>query len=115
MMPANRRPFPPHGGRSMNDPGSEAPADGWPRRVWPALFVLVAVAVLLPVPAVVLPRTMVHFLGMFLAPLVGTLVLVGWWLFASRGRVRWLLPVLVIVPAAAVLVPLHGKNAIVAA
>jgi outer membrane protein assembly factor BamB len=79
------------------------------------VFVLAAAAALMVLPGLVLPRTMVHFLGMFLAPLVGTVALIGWWLFASRGRVRWLLPALVLVPAGAVLVPLHREKAMLAA
>jgi outer membrane protein assembly factor BamB len=98
----------------MNDPEPVTPADGWPRRVWPALFILVATAVLMVVPGLALPRTMFHFLGMFLAPLVGAVALVGWWLFAARGSVRWLLPVLVVIPAVAVL-PVHRDKALLAA
>jgi outer membrane protein assembly factor BamB len=99
----------------MSGPELETPAaDGWPRRIWPAVVILTAAAVLMVVPSLVLPRTMVHFLGTFLAPLVGTVALVGWWLFAARGRVRWLLPVLVILPAVAVL-PVHRDKAMLAA
>jgi outer membrane protein assembly factor BamB len=99
----------------MNDPQPVTPIDGWPRRAWPALFILVAVAALMVVPSLVVPRTMVHFLGMFLAPLVGTVALIGWWLFASRGRVRWLVPALILVPAAAILATLHRGNPMMAA
>jgi outer membrane protein assembly factor BamB len=86
----------------MDEITSEEPA---PRlRLWPGLLILVGIPVLMFVPGLLVPRTMVHFLTFFLAPILGTLAILVWWAFFARvrGRDRWLFPVLILVPMVAI-------------
>ncbi|MDB5312793.1 MAG: repeat-like protein [Gemmataceae bacterium] len=81
---------------------TDATEPAWrPLRVWPGLIIIAAIPPLMIVPGLLLPRTMVHFAAFFAAPILGTLAVVGWWVFAARvrGRDRWLFPVLLLVPA----------------
>jgi outer membrane protein assembly factor BamB len=71
-------------------------------RLWPAVVLVVVQWLIITVPGLVAPLTRAHFMGWFLGPLVATLGLVLWWLFASR--LRWVdrgLGVLVFAAAAA--------------
>ena len=74
-----------------------------PLRIWPGLFILVAIPLQMFVPGLLVPRTMVHFISFFAAPIVGTLAILGWWAFAARvrGHDRWLFPVLILGPVVA--------------
>ena len=56
-------------------------------RLWPALIFIALQWTGLLVPRLVAPGTMYQFYGMMLGPLVGTVGLLLWWLFASR--IRW--------------------------
>jgi outer membrane protein assembly factor BamB len=87
-------------------------ADRWPVRVWPGLIILVAIAGLMVVPGLLLPLTMVHFISVFAAPILGALVAVVWWTFGARvrGRERWLFPVLLLVPAVILAVTLFRST-----
>src|SRR5262249_4258040 len=57
-------------------------------RVWPGIVILIAQWLIILVPGWVAPVTRAQFYGWFLGPVVGTVALALWWLFASR--VRWL-------------------------
>jgi outer membrane protein assembly factor BamB len=56
-------------------------------RLWPGLAILVLMWLAITVPGWLAPGTPTQFFGMFWGPMVGTALLVGWWLFASR--LRW--------------------------
>ncbi|MGQ0635117.1 MAG: outer membrane protein assembly factor BamB family protein [Planctomycetaceae bacterium] len=60
-------------------------------RVWPAVLVVALQWLMMIVPGRVAPGTMLQFIGMMWAPLVGLVGIVGWWLFGSRlrGAQRW--------------------------
>src|SRR5579862_8768499 len=73
-------------------PMSEAaPAAPSALRLWPAVLIIVAEWLAIKIPAWVAPVTQAHFLGWFMGPIVATLALLLWWLFASRlpWRERW--------------------------
>jgi len=53
-------------------------------RLWPGVVIVALMWVLILVPAWLAPATLVQFLLMFWSPIVATLAVVGWWLFASR-------------------------------
>jgi outer membrane protein assembly factor BamB len=57
-------------------------------RVWPGLVIVGLVWLAITVPGWVAPATMVQFMAMLWGPIVGTLAIVGWWVFASR--IPWL-------------------------
>lgn len=61
-------------------------------RLWPAVVIVLLQSAAIFVPLFVSPGSFVHFMGMFFGPLVGALLLVIWWLFASRlpRRDRWI-------------------------
>ncbi len=96
---------------------ADTPAGRWPVRVWPALVILAAVAACWVVPPLVAPRTMLHFMAWFAAPILGTVAAMIWWTFAARvrGSFRWVVPALVVVPAVALALTLHKGNEIVVA
>jgi len=56
-------------------------------RLWPAVIILALQWLGSLVPAWVVPGTMAHFFSMFLAPQIGALLLMLWWLLGSR--LRW--------------------------
>lgn len=71
-------------------------------RLWPGLVIAGLEWLVIVVPAWVAPVTMAHFVSWFLGPIVGTVGLLVWWLFASRlpRSDRWLgLPAFVVVGA----------------
>ena len=80
---------------------ADTPDGRWPVRVWPGLVILAVGVLMWTIPPRVAPRTMVHFMTWFMAPILGTVAAIGWWTFASRvrGTFRWLVPTLVLVPA----------------
>lgn len=91
----------------------ETPDAGrWPVRVWPGVLIVLAVAGLLVVPGLVVPKTMVHFVAFFGGPALGAVALVVWWTFAARvrGRDRWLYPVLLFVPAVLLAASAYRKS-----
>jgi outer membrane protein assembly factor BamB len=53
-------------------------------RLWPALIIVALQWVMLKAPGWFAPGTPIQFFGMMLAPLVGFLGILCWWLFASR-------------------------------
>ena len=55
------------------------------------MVILAVQWLMLLVPGIVMPLSMIHIFGLFLAPLLGMLALSVWWLFASglRWRDRW--------------------------
>jgi outer membrane protein assembly factor BamB len=55
-------------------------------RIWPAVIIIVLQWLGSALPRWIAPATLVQFYGMFLAPQIGALVLMAWWLFASRIR-----------------------------
>jgi outer membrane protein assembly factor BamB len=57
-------------------------------RMWPAILVAAGQWIVMTVPARIAPGTMFHFMTSFLGPLIGALLIVLWWLFASRARWR---------------------------
>ncbi len=56
-------------------------------RLWPGLLFVALMWALVTIPGWVAPGTFIHFLCMFWGPILCTLGIVTWWLFASR--VRW--------------------------
>ncbi len=53
-------------------------------RLWPGVLFVVLMWFLMIVPALVMPRTLVHFISLIAGPVLMTLAIVIWWLFASR-------------------------------
>src|SRR6185312_7485293 len=74
-----------------------------PIRAWPGLAILAAIPLLMFVPGLIVPRTMVHFISFFAAPILGSIAILVWWSIAARGRglERWLFPLLILIPTAA--------------
>ncbi|HXD85300.1 MAG TPA: PQQ-binding-like beta-propeller repeat protein [Urbifossiella sp.] len=74
-----------------------------PIRAWPGLAILAAIPLLMFVPGLLVPRTMVHFISFFAAPILGSIAILVWWSIAARGRglERWLFPLLILIPTAA--------------
>lgn len=70
------------------DPGSLSAGP----RLWPAIVIVALQWAVIKGAAWAAPGTMIHFNGMLFGPLVATVALLGWWLFASRlpWRDRWL-------------------------
>jgi outer membrane protein assembly factor BamB len=87
----------------FSDDPVDAVAEPAPLRIWPGLLLLAAIPVVMFVPGLIVPRTMVHFICFFTAPMLGTLALFVWWAFASRtrGYDRWLFPLLILGPVVA--------------
>ncbi|MBI3410735.1 MAG: PQQ-like beta-propeller repeat protein [Planctomycetes bacterium] len=56
-------------------------------RLWPALVFIALQWIFLTAPAWIVPGTVLQFYGMMLGPLIGTLGVLAWLLFASR--LRW--------------------------
>lgn len=56
-------------------------------RLWPLVVIMVLQWLIVLVPGWVAPATMIHFYAGSFGPLVGTLAVAIWWLFASR--LRW--------------------------
>jgi outer membrane protein assembly factor BamB len=100
----SQAPPPPPPAASTN-PALWLPPD--PRvRLWPALVLIGLQWIAIKVPTWVVPGTVFQFYGMMLGPLVGTVGVLLWWLFASR--VGWrdrLLGVLVFVALGALAYP----------
>lgn len=72
-------------------------------RLWPGLaLVVVAIAAFVVFPLID-PRSMLHFFGGIGGPVLCSLGVLGWWLFASRvkGTFRWLPVLLFLAPAVA--------------
>lgn len=71
-----------------------SPSDSLPRplRLWPAVVILAIEWALLTIPGWFAQGTFLHMHGMFEGPMVGTLCILIWWLFASRAawKDRWL-------------------------
>jgi outer membrane protein assembly factor BamB len=72
----------------------------WKLRLWPALLIVVLAPVLATVPGILWPLSMLHFAALALGLFFSPFVILLWWIFAARvrGRDRWLLPLLMIVP-----------------
>ncbi|HEY3788273.1 MAG TPA: hypothetical protein VGL71_05420, partial [Urbifossiella sp.] len=100
----------------MNDQPMEDEVDAIPAapplRIWPGLLLIAAIPLFMFVPGLFVPRTMVHFISFFLAPIVGTLAILGWWMFAARvrGLDRWLFPLLILGPTVALSATLFASN-----
>ncbi len=86
--------------------------DRWPVRTWPLVGILLAMAALMVVPAAVVPRTMVHFVGLMGAPAMAALAAIIWWAFASHTRwpIKLLIPAAVLLPAVGYAVTLYATN-----
>ena len=56
-------------------------------RMWPALVIILLQPIFSWGPSLIWPGSFAHFLGMFWTPIVCTVLLALWWLFASR--VSW--------------------------
>ena len=69
-----------HAGASISPGNFKASA----LRLWPAVLILVVMWLVLLVPGWVVPLTMIHFISMQLAPALGALGLLIWWL-SSRA------------------------------
>ena len=54
-------------------------------RVWPGLAILAAIPLLMFVPGLLVPRTMVHFISFFAAPILGSIAILVWWSIAAKG------------------------------
>ncbi|HEY2909264.1 MAG TPA: hypothetical protein VGI99_03410, partial [Gemmataceae bacterium] len=74
-----------------------------PIRAWPGLAILAAIPVLMFGPGLLVPRTMIHFISFFAAPILGSIAILIWWSIAAKGRgvERWLFPLLILAPTAA--------------
>ncbi len=78
--------------------------DRWNVRVWPGIAIVALVAFLMIVPAIIVPRTMFHFMSFVTAPVLGVVLTIVWWVAFSRtrGPIKWgvlaafLLPVVVL-------------------
>lgn len=66
-----------------------------PIRLWPALAIVAIASAITLITPFAFTRTIVHFVGVVGAPIVGTIAILVWWLAFSRvkGMYRWL-PVL---------------------
>jgi outer membrane protein assembly factor BamB len=62
-----------------------------PPRLRTGVILVILQWLLIKIPAWVAPNTMLHFMGMFWGPMLGTLAILIWWLFASRlpWKTRW--------------------------
>lgn len=83
-----------------------------PIRVWPGLAILAAIPVLMFGPGLFVPRTMVHFISFFAAPIVGSIAIVVWWTMAAKGRgvERWLFPLLILAPTIALTATIFASS-----
>src|SRR6516162_67867 len=72
-------------------------------RLWPAVVILILQWLIIAAPGWIAPATPIQFYGWMIGPLVGTVGLMAWWMFASRIRWadRWLGLVVFIAAAAA--------------
>lgn len=61
-------------------------------RLWPAILIIAMQWLIILVPWWLAPVSMAHFIGWFLGPILGTIALLSWWVFASRlpRADRWL-------------------------
>lgn len=64
-------------------------------RLWPAVLIVILQWLAIKVPGIVAPITFIQFILMFWGPIVAAVLILGWWLFASRlrWRERLLMPV----------------------
>lgn len=71
---------------AVTPPVAEIPVRAVARRprLWPAVLIVVALWLAIKVPSLLAPATMTQFLFMFWGPIVAAVLLLGWWLFASR-------------------------------
>jgi outer membrane protein assembly factor BamB len=53
-------------------------------RLWPGVVLVALMWATMQIPGFIAPGSFTHFLCMFYAPMVTLLLLLGWWLFASR-------------------------------
>jgi outer membrane protein assembly factor BamB len=60
-------------------------------RLWPAVVIIIVEWLVIKIPAWIAPVTFAHFMGWFLGPMIATVALLLWWMFASRlsWRDRW--------------------------
>jgi outer membrane protein assembly factor BamB len=63
-------------------------------RLWPGIVIVLLQWPLIVVPGWIAPGTMMHFMSMFLVPMIAGAAVACWWLFASR--LRWLDRVLIL-------------------
>lgn len=73
-----------------------------PLRLWPGLLIVAMQLGVIFIPSWIVPGTLVAFLCMFYAPLVGAVLLLAWWVFFSRAS--WLDRILI--PFAAIVLGL---------
>ncbi len=61
-------------------------------RIWPAIALVLLQWMIILVPALIVPGTMLQFMGMFYGPIIGLLSIFIWWLFFSRltWPTRWI-------------------------
>ncbi len=85
------------------------PADGSAFRLWPAILIVVLQWLITVIPGRISPLTMTQFLGWFFGPVLGTIGLLIWWLFASRAprEGRWLVVLVFVVSAVGALLASH--------
>ena len=88
---------------------TDAPADGSAFRLWPGPLIVALQWLIIVVPGQIAPLTMMQFMGWFLGPVVGTIGLLIWWLFASRApRVgRWTVVLVFLISAIGALLASH--------
>jgi outer membrane protein assembly factor BamB len=82
-----------------------------PLRLWPAVLIVLVAAFLVIVPPRLFTREMAHFLSQFGAIILSPVLILVWWVTASRARgtLRWLPPLLFVLPAAALLATVYAK------
>src|SRR5690606_24017024 len=68
-------------------------------RLWPAVAILVAMWLLALVPGWVVPLTLVHFITMQFAPVLGLVLLLIWWMLSKAVPMRQRLVGLALVSA----------------